>query len=199
MLRQPKPLLDQQWADALQGIAKTVKQAHEFAKSPLGRQWAEMAKQVMAASERAKQLSDLIHDAVDIEDVQKAIDSIPIDAYTLLALVNIERNKETGELEKRFRERDQAAKSEQGRALAKLAHAKSPHAQVKPAIIKFYEEHAAELTHGRPRFGTKASFLREIAKQYGDTVIDPDTIARWIKESSVEVPHWRKRSASTKT
>jgi hypothetical protein len=239
MERQSKRLLDQQWTDALQGMAKQIqafkkssgatqferalnseadlpfmkhlrefeatptgkfiKQAQEFANSPIGKQWAEMAKNVMAANERAKQLSDLIHDASDIDDVQTAIDSIPVDVYTLLALVNLERDKEAGELEKRFQEKSQAAKSEQGRMLAKLAHAKSPHAQVKPEIIKFYEEHAGEMKNGRPRFRTKASFVREVAKQYADTVTDPNTIARWIAESAFKVPHWRTRSAAVKS
>ncbi|MGA3251873.1 MAG: hypothetical protein ABSD12_27610 [Paraburkholderia sp.] len=238
MDRQSKRLLDQEWTDALQGMAKQIqaikkssgaaqveralnseanlplmnmmefettptgkfiKQAQEFANSPIGKQWAEMAKNVMAANERAKQLSDLIHDASDIDDVQTAIDSIPIDVYTLLALVNLERDKEAGELEKRFQEKSQAAKSEQGRMLAKLAHAKSPHAQVKPEIIKFYEEHAGEMKNGRPRFRTKASFVREVAKQYVDTVTDPNTIARWIAESAFKVPHWRTRSAAVKS
>jgi len=151
MERQSKRLLDQQWTDALQGMAKQIqafkkssgatqferalnseadlpfmkhlrefeatptgkfiKQAQEFANSPIGKQWAEMAKNVMAANERAKQLSDLIHDASDIDDVQTAIDSIPVDVYTLLALVNLERDKEAGELEKRFQEKSQRAGS----------------------------------------------------------------------------------------
>jgi len=179
---------------------KFMKLAHDFANSPAGKQWAETAKHIIAANERAKQLSDLIHSAADIEEIQRAIENEPIDAYTLLALVTLERDQEAGELEKRFQENSQAARSERGRMLAKQAHAKSPHARVKPEIIGFYEKHAAEIkADGRPRFKTKASFVREVSNQYGHTVTDPDTIAKWVAESAVKVPHWRPRSAPKKT
>jgi hypothetical protein len=177
-----------------------LRRAQEFANSPLGKQWAEMAKNVMAANERAKHLSDLIHSARDLTEIQTAIDAEPVDAYALLALVHLERDKEAGELEKRLAEQNREARSEQGRQLARLLHANSPHARIKPEIIRFYEDHAGELKpDGRPRFKNKAAFVREIFRHYEDTVTDPDTISKWIAESPFKVPHWRTRATTRKS
>jgi hypothetical protein len=227
--KRPKLLLDENWADALKGMAqalqtfkqpsgpltdlerrlqqvanspdsKLMKQLLDFSNSPMAKQFADMAKNVMAADMRAKHLSEAIHSASNIGDIQKVIDSEPVDAYLLLALVTLERDKEAGELEKRIAEQSRAAKSERGRQLARLMHDNSSYARIKPEVIKFYENHAGEMKpDGRPRFKTKVSFLREISKQYGDTVTDPDTIANWIAESQVKVAHWRTRSVSKKT
>ncbi|OTP65711.1 hypothetical protein PAMC26577_38950 [Caballeronia sordidicola] len=155
-----------------------------------------LAMSIMAAEERGRRLSEIIHSALDTKEIQAAIDAEPIDAHTLLTLVIIERDKEAGELEKRIAEQ----MSEQGRQLAHMLHANTPHARIKPDVIKFYENHAGEMkTDGRPRFETKVSFVREVAKKYEDIVSDPDTIAKWIAESTFKVPHWRTRAASKKT
>ena len=177
-------------------FSERMKQAQKLADSPLGRDWMKLAMFILAADERARRLSEIIHSASDTKEIQAAIDAEPIDAYTLLTLVTIERDKEAGELEKRIAEQ----MSEQGRQLAHMLHANTPHARIKPDVIKFYENHAGEMkTDGRPRFETKASFVREVAKNYEDIVSDPDTISKWIAESTFKVPHWRTRAASKKT
>ena len=177
-------------------FSERMEQARKLADSPLGKNWMKLAMSIMAADEGARRLSEIIHSVSDMKEIQVAIDAEPIDAYTLLALVTIERDKEAGELEKRIAEQ----MSEQGRRLALMQHASTPHARLKPEVIKFYENHAGEMkADGRPRFKTKASFVREVAKKHEDIVADQDTISKWIAESAFKVPHWRIRAAPKKT
>ncbi|ORC47822.1 hypothetical protein B2G74_22210 [Burkholderia sp. A27] len=94
---------------------------------------------------------------------------------------------------------DKAARREQARKAALAMHANTPQAKAKREVIAFYEAHAAEIKEdGRPRFKRQADFVREMLKQHSGVVSDPGTIAKWIRESSVTVPHWRHRASTKK-
>jgi hypothetical protein len=175
-----------------------MKLIYDAMNSPMAKQIAVIAANLKVADERAARLADAIDTATSVGDIQDVIDAQPIDVFTLMALIALERDREAGELEKRLIEERQALNSERGRILAQLAYAETPYPKIKPLVIAFYEEHATTIkADGRPRFKTKATFIKEMLKEHPH-VVDPNTIAKWIRESSVAVPHWRKKAPPKK-
>jgi hypothetical protein len=120
--------------------------------------------------------------------------SNPIDSWTLVALIGLEREKTKSKLEIEVARRMSRKRSE----LSQSSHKDRNPAKVKPEILAFYEKNARNiLPNGKPQFKTKAAFIRAVRedKKWNECVQDDNTIANWIKrESTVIVEHWKTRT-----
>jgi hypothetical protein len=149
---------------------------------------------------RAANISQELHfvdpnaDQIRMDLLDRVLAAEPIDSWTLVALIGLEREKTKSKVEIEVDRRISRARSE----TTQLGHLKRDYAKVKPDILKFYENEACDkLPNGKPKFKTKAAFIRAVLEkeEWRDYVQDDNTIAKWIKESTVPVPpHWKTRA-----
>jgi hypothetical protein len=154
---------------------------------------------ILGKIKKATIISIMIHSAKNIDELQRIMDSMQFDAATLMEVVAIERKKQASELEKLQKQKEnenKAAAHARAVHLARLSHSVRPATEVKPLVMKYYEEYAAKKDeNGVPLFKTQASFIKDALKEYGEKVTDGNTIMRWIKESDMRVHHWKTRKA----
>jgi hypothetical protein len=130
-----------------------------------------------------------------MRELDKMIASEPISGVTLLAIISLERKSTASQLEIELNQKLDQELRERAKKAALNSHKNRPAAKVKPMVLEFYEKHACNIEpNGEPQFKTKAAFIREARYKYGDEVLDDNTISKWIKESPVTVPHWKKRT-----
>lgn len=93
-------------------IKETVARATKFIESPAFEELKSIANGIIEAEERAKVLSEMMRsDDEDLASLQRYLIEHPVTSLTLLALVSSEREQEAGELEKRFVDQAQQARS----------------------------------------------------------------------------------------
>jgi hypothetical protein len=155
-------------------LNRLVSRAGMFAESEEGKNLLEGMRKIMEAQERAEILSDAIHNAGDIGEIQKVVSSMQIDAVTLMSLIVIERGKEASSVEVQAENKAKVALSERASAggQARILNDKDGKQAAKNGAYEFWRNH----TYKGP-----AEFARAMLDKY-PALENQKTVEDWYRE-----------------
>lgn len=180
-------LIDDEWSSLItkaamqiqtmkQPVNRLVNSIGRFAESEEGKNLLEGMRKIMEAQQRAETLSDAIHNADDIGQIQKVVDSIEIDAVTLMSLIVLERSKEASQVELNAAEAEKNAHIERSAngGNARVLNDKDGKQARKQQAFRIY----TEFNYKRP-----SEFAKAVDDKHPNTYSYP-VLERWYR-------HWK--------
>jgi hypothetical protein len=179
-------LIDNEWSDfvvaAAMQLQSTVKamqpgaeRALQFANSKQGRDILEGLKRIMQAKEDAETLSDAIHSAADITEIQNILSTVQLDAMTLLSLITVERSKEASQIElaAAVEEREAHRKRSLKGGNTRIANDKDGKQAARREAFGYFTKY---------EYKGPSAFAKAMLDKFGDVLDSQPVIERWYRD-----------------